>query len=223
MWRTVKGGPGDDRLTTRQGYDEDVSGGPGDDAIVSLTGGGIGRSYAGGKGLDTLDIGGHGDTGILLTVDGDHLTIHGEGFYIFSFWRSPQPVAVDLAAGTVRHIGAPDTAPADAITYLGRKNPYFHVYGSSWDDHITSSDRPTDLWHSLDGGEGDDTLIGLSGVDYLRGDAGNDTLYGGDNNDGMDGGAGDDLLDGGVGEDGANGGPGVDTCLNSEDVERCSP
>ena len=223
MWRTVKGGHGKDRITTKFGYDESVTGGPGDDTIVSLTGGGIGRFYAGGRGRDTLHIGGHGDISIVLTVDGDHLTIHEEGYYLLNFSRSPQPVAVDLAAGTVRHVGAPASALGDTITYLDPKGAYFNVYGSAWDDHLTSSDRPTELWQSLDGGEGDDTLIGLSNTDFLRGDQGNDNLYGGDNDDGLDGGPGNDFLDGGPGEDRADGGPGVDTCLNSEDLERCSP
>lgn len=222
-WRTVKGGPGDDRLWTRDGYDEDVNGGPGDDTIVSLSGGGIGRSYAGGKGRDILHIGGDGDISIVLTVDGDHLTIHEEGYYLLSFRRSPKPVAVNLAIGSVRHVDAPANAPGDTITYLDRRGAYFDVFGSSWDDHLTSSDRPTKLWQSLNGGEGDDTLIGLDGTDFLNGDEGNDTLTGGDNDDGLDGGTGNDLLDGGSGEDRADGGRGVDTCVNSEDVERCSP
>ena len=163
-WRTVKGGPGDDRLWTRDGYDEDVNGGPGDDTIVSLSGGGIGRSYAGGKGRDILHIGGDGDISIVLTVDGDHLTIHEEGYYLLSFRRSPKPVAVDLAIGSVRHVDAPANAPGDTITYLDRRGAYFDVFGSPWDDHLTSSDRPTKLWQSLNGGEGDDTLIGLDGM-----------------------------------------------------------
>ncbi|WP_457189548.1 calcium-binding protein [Nocardioides sp. P5_E3] len=221
-WRTVKAGPGDDHVATADGIDESVNGGPGDDTIVSLSGGGY-RGYAGGKGHDTLHLGGDGDIGVRLTIDGDHLTIHEEGFYILSFWRSPHPVDVDLAAGTVRHVGAPATAPGDTITYLDRKGAYFHVYGSPWDDRITSSDRPTEVFHSIDGGEGDDTLIGLSNVDYLRGEEGDDTLYGGDNDDGLDGGPGNDVLDGGSGEDQADGGLGADTCLSAEDVHRCAP
>jgi Ca2+-binding RTX toxin-like protein len=221
-WRTVKAGPGDDRVATADGIDENVNGGPGADTIVSLSGGGY-RGYAGGRGRDTLHLGGDGDIGVRLTIDGDHLAIHEEGFYILSFWDSPQPVDVDLAAGAVRHVGAPATSPGDTIAYLSRKGAYFHVYGSPWDDRIISSDRPTELFHSIDGGEGDDTLIGLSNVDYLRGEEGDDTLNGGDNADGLDGGPGNDILDGGSGEDQADGGPGRDTCLNAENVQRCSP
>lgn len=221
-WRRVKAGPGDDHVATADGIDESVHGGPGDDTIVALSGGGY-RGYAGGRGRDTLHLGGGGDISVRLTVDGDHLTIHEEGFYLLSFWRSPQPVDVDLAAGTVRYVGAPATAPGDTITYLSRKGAYFQVWGSPGDDRITTSDRPTELFHGIDGGAGDDTLVGLSNVDFLRGEEGDDTLYGGDNDDALDSGPGNDVLDGGPGEDSADGGLGVDSCINAEDVARCSP
>ena len=219
----MKGGPGNDRITTKFGWDESVRGGPGDDLISALTGGGIGRGYGGGRGRDTLHLGGHGDIGVILTADGDHLIIHEEGYYLLSFWSSRLPVAVNLAAGTIRHIGAPATGPVDTITYRSRKSPYFSIYGSRWDDHITSLDRPAELWHTIYGAEGDDTLVGLSSVDYIDGAEGNDTLYGGDNDDGLQGGPGNDVLDGGAGDDEADGGLGIDTCLDSEVVNRCSP
>lgn len=136
---------------------------------------------------------------------------------------TPPLGTLSVVRGDVRYVGAPATAPGDTITYLSRKGAYFQVWGSPWDDRITSSDRPTELFQGIDGGEGDDTLVGLSNVDFLRGEEGDDTLYGGDNDDALDGGAGRDLLDGGVGEDSADGGSGADTCINAQDVQRCSP
>lgn len=55
---------------------------------------------------------------------------------------------------------------------------------------------------SLDAGDGSDTLVGGTGSDSLIGGSGNDRLFGQeDSNDKLIGGAGDDSLDGGTGED----------------------
>ena len=53
----------------------------------------------------------------------------------------------------------------------------------------------------LDGGGGDDTMTGGNGNDMLFGSFGNDTLMGGNGDDSLDGGAGDDSLTGGKGPD----------------------
>ena len=47
------------------------------------------------------------------------------------------------------------------------------------------------------GGSGHDTLIGAEGNDHLGGGAGRDLLFGGDNTDNLFGGGGDDILIGG--------------------------
>jgi Ca2+-binding RTX toxin-like protein len=62
----------------------------------------------------------------------------------------------------------------------------------------------------LDGGGGDDTMTGGNGNDMLFGSFGIDTLMGGNGDDSLDGGAGNDILDGGKGEDIVNGGTGDD-------------
>ena len=54
---------------------------------------------------------------------------------------------------------------------------------------------------NLDGGDGDDTLYGLTGDDKLDGGPGEDTLYGGIGNDTLSGRLGDDILYGGPGDD----------------------
>jgi serralysin len=53
----------------------------------------------------------------------------------------------------------------------------------------------------LDGGGGDDTMAGGNGNDMLFGSVGIDTLIGGNGDDSLDGGAGDDSLTGGKGSD----------------------
>jgi len=57
-----------------------------------------------------------------------------------------------------------------------------------WDDQLTGTDTP----EALEGGLGNDTLLGLAGDDFLDGDAGLDHLDGGLGADTMAGGADDD-------------------------------
>ncbi|QID17096.1 retention module-containing protein [Nitrogeniibacter mangrovi] len=63
---------------------------------------------------------------------------------------------------------------------------------------------------TLDGGGGNDILVGTDLVDTLNGGDGNDTLYGGGGNDTLNGGDGNDLLVGGAGNDTLTGGLGAD-------------
>ncbi len=70
---------------------------------------------------------------------------------------------------------------------------------------------------TIDGGDGDDSLIGTNGTifgiggDTLRGGAGNDTLDGRGGFDDLDGGIGNDSLLGGTGDDTLRDGSGADT------------
>ena len=64
---------------------------------------------------------------------------------------------------------------------------------------------------TLKGGDGNDSLNGGTGNDQLNGDAGNDVLTGGAGNDYLSGGAGDDSLSGGAGKDSLDGGAGHDS------------
>jgi Ca2+-binding RTX toxin-like protein len=64
---------------------------------------------------------------------------------------------------------------------------------------------------TIDGGQGDDTLVGGSGAAALRGGPGNDNLVGGSGAETLRGGEGTDLIDGNRGNDVAFMGPGDDT------------
>jgi hypothetical protein len=59
---------------------------------------------------------------------------------------------------------------------------------------------------TLNGGVGNDFLMGGSAGQSVNGFGGNDCLYGGGGNDTIDGGTGTNVI---------NGGPGDDTCLNA--------
>jgi len=89
------------------------------------------------------------------------------------------------------------------------------INGLAGDDTINLNNRPLPTGLAgvtLNGGPGDDLLIGSRGADSLFGGDGDDTLRGADGNDTLDGGLGADTLDGGPGIDTANfwGTPGDD-------------
>jgi len=84
---------------------------------------------------------------------------------------------------------------------------------------------------NLEGGNGEDTLLGTIGADELNGangddfifaNLGNDTLFGGNGNDVLDGGFGNDTLSGGNGNDTLTSGTGEDVIVvgrgNGQDI-----
>ena len=176
-------------------------GGRGPDVLTALSGSGYSRYHSGGPGRDVIDVGPTGDVGVGLSGDGDLLRVHGDASVVLSFGGSPVGVEVDMTTGTARRVGAAPTDPGDVITFLSPEGDIWVLYGS------THGDR-------LSGTEGHDMFFAL---------AGNDTLYGNGGDDSLSGFAGDDLIDGGDGDDNADGGAGNDTCINAEEMEKCSP
>ena len=69
---------------------------------------------------------------------------------------------------------------------------------------------------NVDGGDGNDALIGSPCSDSLSGGNGDDNLHGKGGNDTLDGGDGNDKLDGGDGTDTCIGGGGTDTFRKCE-------
>ncbi|MFT4555197.1 MAG: Ca2+-binding RTX toxin-like protein [Planctomycetaceae bacterium] len=86
-----------------------------------------------------------------------------------------------------------------------------HLIGGASDNVIDISNFTASYPPTLDGGAGNDQLIGSSFMDLLRGQEGNDTLNGGGGNDFLQGGAGDDQLNGADDNDALSGGSGNDT------------
>ncbi len=101
------------------------------------------------------------------------------------------------------------------------------IFGANGNDEITVADgvgisceiNGGNGNDSLEGGDGDDTIIGDNGKDNIDGDDGNDLLQGGNGKDTIQGGAGNDVLQGGTasdtlndpdGDQGLNGGPAPD-------------
>ena len=104
-----------------------------------------------------------------------------------------------------------------------------HINGEAGHDTINMNNvpRPTDLAAViLDGGSGNDMLIGDAGDtqihggrgdDLIRGEDGNDMLVADEGADALLGGAGDDVLDAGIGPASLNGGSGDDTATFAGD------
>ena len=86
-----------------------------------------------------------------------------------------------------------------AVIHLGNRN-----------DRVSQFESNNVLDMDVDGGLGDDTIIGGSRADKLDGGAGTDTIDGGDGDDLLTGGLGDDTLNGGRGKDRLFGNAGKD-------------
>ncbi|GGA34073.1 Hint domain-containing protein [Neptunicoccus cionae] len=107
------------------------------------------------------------------------------------------------------------TEQADTVD-ASASNSGVSIEGGGGDDVIVGSAGGDSLdggagADSIDGGDGADTVYGGAGADTLSGGGGADTVYGGGDVDMIDGGAAADLLYGGDGADSITGGDGTDT------------
>jgi Ca2+-binding RTX toxin-like protein len=84
------------------------------------------------------------------------------------------------------------------------------IDGGRGDDFIVGS-RGND---TIRGGRGNDTIIGSEGDDNISGGRGDDSIFGGGGNDRIAGGRGNDAIWGGEGDDTINGGRGDDTIID---------
>lgn len=120
---------------------------------------------------------------------------------------------------------------ADQITVGADVTVGVTVNGGKGDDTITVLANAASAANVLNGGLGNDTIVGGAGVDVivgvngndnLQGGAGADFLIGGNGNDTIDGGAGIDLIVGGNGQDVIDGGADLDIIfgLNGKDILR---
>lgn len=128
------------------------------------------------------------------------------------------PVA-RVAQSAVYGIRIEGSAGNDVIRILDVGTPLatpVSVQGGAGDDLVVGGDSP--VW--LDGGDGSDTLQGGASADTLSGGRGNDLLSGQGGNDELYGGLGDDTLDGSLGQNALNSGGGQDILLNGRDVTR---
>lgn len=87
---------------------------------------------------------------------------------------------------------------------------HVNIYAEGGNDSVAVRDSVTQTT-LLDGGAGNDRIVGSLQRDTIVGGFGNDRIHGRDGNDRMDGGEGNDVVHGGSGDDGLQGGIGDDT------------
>lgn len=142
-----------------------------------------------GPGKTVIDAG-RGDDNILVNTNADgsvDVFINGEE-HNFSAWEAKD---LEIRGG----------AGNDNIVCTGKADDRVGIFGMKFnnDPHFT-----------LDGGKGNDSIMGSSGNDVIRGGKGDDIILGGDGHDTIDGGKGSDLILGGNGNDTIHGGKGDD-------------
>ena len=215
----LNGEAGDDYLDGGGGIDF-MAGGFGDDTLVFDAGGRFGTHGDAGTdtllvkgsgitvdmpaipdfemgGIEIIDLTGTGNNALLLagadtTIDGVTYNQWGKGTATLQVNAAVDQTNINSStftastpadSGGVDAFFTPDFAEGDVTT------------GTAGDD------TGTDAFDFLDGGDGNDILIGLGGDDTLQGWTGNDILYGGSGFDFLDGWIGDDVLYGNANAD----------------------
>jgi len=204
----LEGGSGLPECVPREGCFnvEELSGGPGDDLVKgghdpdSLRGGPGNDVLQGGSDPDGLD-GGEGND----TLDGD------AGWD----WLDGGGGADSLSGGLGR----------DGVSYDRTSPIRVTIDGIANDGESGEGDNVHTDVEAVQGGEGDDTLIGNGRSNFLDGYFGNDRLFGEGGNDSLSGffgadllvgGPGDDVLDLGRGHDRSRGNAGADRFLAAD-------
>jgi len=152
----------------------------------SLVGGPEADTLNGFAGNDTLDGGGGGDS--MLGGDGNDLYFVDN---INDVIVEGQNTGIDEVRSSISY------TLSDFVNNLTLTGFAQSGTGNAIDNIITA----TAFGSSLDGRDGNDTLLGGAGQDFMLGGAGNDSLVGGALNDFLQGAAGNDTLLGGDGND----------------------
>ena len=205
---TLKGGDGNDSLDGQGGPDV-VDGEAGDDTIVS----------GGGSGNDTVT-NTSGADGVVVTFGpgADNITITQTaiptdgtfGLLQISNGFSKVTIASSVSQVTVNGGAGNDTVTVGDLDTVCRAS--LVVQGDDGNDFLSALNAKTgDIRLRMEGGAGNDTLIGGLGGDTLVGDAGTDRIKGGDGNDQLEGGTGADSINGENGNDTLLGGDATDT------------
>jgi len=197
----LNGGPGNDTLLGKGGFDQ-LFGGPGDD---TLTGGDADDQVFGEAGNDRMIWNPGDDTD--LNEGGsetDAVEINGGG---------GAEVFTTTANGARVRFDRLDPAPF-SIDIGTSENLVLNCNGGN-DSFSATGNLATLIQITVDGGAGDDTILGSNGADLLRGGDGNDFIDGQQGNDVAFLGAGDDVFqwDPGDGSDTVEGQAGIDKLL----------
>ncbi|MBY6121735.1 Hint domain-containing protein [Mameliella alba] len=200
---------------TPETQDDLINAGAGDDLVYGMAGkdtltGGTGQdTLHGGADADSID--GGADADVIVVTDGFGADVirggeavsTGTDFDTLDF--SDMSVGIDVTmtgdeAGTATD--GTDTlsfAEIERLTLTDQDDDFFAQYG------------PASTGITVDGGAGNDSIVGTQADDVIDGGTDNDTLRGGDGADTITGGAGDDSLYGNEGGDSISGGAGSDS------------
>ena len=174
----VDGGSGSDTIIGSS-FADDLRGGAGIDTFIGGAGDDI---LTGGAGADSLDGGEGNDQFIATGTEAQADTIFGGNGTDTIVIGGTVSLTLNNFNATASSI---EVWQGNGMALLGTTAA--NVFDLSGLTSITGLSY-------VDGGAGDDTIIGSSFADNLRGGAGNDTLTGGDGNDILTGGAGNDTF-----------------------------
>lgn len=219
----LEGGDGNDQLAGGSGVDI-LIGGNGNDVLYSGTSSqhdGLSADHlAGGAGDDELQIGTGGSADGGAGWDTIAVDLSGSaGGVSLDLANLADGGSLNLAGGTISGVEAwgaiIGSSHADILSLGGLAEGSWggapfeapFVDGEAGNDQIDAHSANSDGVY-IDGGTGDDTIIGSNSADTLLGSDGNDHLDAGSGNDNVDGGAGADWIAGGDGDDYLTGGAG---------------
>jgi fimbrial isopeptide formation D2 family protein/uncharacterized repeat protein (TIGR01451 family) len=220
---TVLGGSGDDTIVGNEGNDivlggagnDLIDGGDANDTIGGGTDSGTARLVAGlitNLVVGDEVIGGGGADSYIYQIGDGVDRFHGfnpaEGDTLTIYGHSGFQAVQNVNGQTVLYLGT------DSAIIINSHYPFTNPAGPF--PGITfvpgTAVAPVPMERApIQGGVGNDNLIGTAGNDRLEGLQGHDTLTGGAGNDTLEGQLGDDVLNGGAGADVLDGGAGVDT------------
>ncbi|MBP2328068.1 Ca2+-binding RTX toxin-like protein [Kibdelosporangium banguiense] len=201
---TITGTAGDDSIIGTPA-DDVIAAGAGNDRVIGLGGNdiaclGAGKDFfLGGDGLDRLVAEAVPDGADVFQGGADHDTID----------YSARTGAVRVSLDNIGDDGAAGESDNADLTVE-------NIVGGAGDDSLTAN-QSTVLQGQLNGGPGNDTIIGSQGQDFLEGGDGADRIDGLGGEDILLGGAGDDTLNGGAGFDQVGGMDGNDILFGGPD------
>jgi Ca2+-binding RTX toxin-like protein len=180
--------------------------------------------------------GGLGDDYMEDTYGGNDVYVYESGLDSVYDYLGTDILRLTNSATTINDISISDIGNHHKITINGGVDEitlYWFDYSSSYNvetiefaDGFSTSLNTWTTWtngtgsgETLNGGSGNDTLVGKAGTDTLNGNNGNDAMHGGADNDTLNGGSGTDLLHGGAGNDTLNGNDGLDTLYGGDGLD----
>ena len=174
----VTGTSGDDTLVAGPG--EAACGRGGNDHLIAR---GESIGLFGGSGDDTFDLSSS------TMPEGSDVTLGGDGYDTVTFAGAPNPIWTCWARSqSVSYLGASGQGASVSIGF-GLIAGVEHIIGSKYDDFLGGTPEA----NTIDGGGGNDRIIGGAGHDILDGGNGNDRFMGKDQTrDAISGGAGID-------------------------------